>query len=95
MVALREWASPCALVLLLLQLGSRFADAQKPPSSAGPDPVKYFCSRWWSQCGWPFPIFPYSSHLLTREAVIKNDVLYIDSGIEKFNVSKDLYFGIS
>ncbi|KAF1969530.1 hypothetical protein BU23DRAFT_539447 [Bimuria novae-zelandiae CBS 107.79] len=65
------------LNLIFWAISAARVGAQSPAKVAGPDPVKNFCMRWWSQ------------------SIVKNDVLYIDSGVERFNVSGDLYLGIN
>lgn len=87
-----------AASMLLLSLWAFFAarvGAQSPPKTAGPDPVKNFCMRWWSQCEFTYRSLRNEADDDDHIAIVKNDVLYIDSGIERFNDSGDVYLGIS
>lgn len=82
LISITIWASFAAHV-----------SAQQPPKNAGPDPVESFCMRWWSQCQKHLPNMVFCTD--EALAVVKHDTLYIDSGIQRFNDSGDVYLGIS
>lgn len=90
----RPLAAPMLLLIFWAICAVRVA-AQLPPKTAGPDPVKSFCMRWWSQCESTYPSLRSKADDDDHAAVVKDRVLYIDSGIERFNDSGDVYLGIS
>lgn len=58
---------------------ARFVAAQLPSVWKPQDMITYFCSRWYHQCKC---VLVYTGWILTLEAVIKNDTLYLYGGVQ-------------
>ncbi|KAJ5391862.1 hypothetical protein N7509_007352 [Penicillium cosmopolitanum] len=84
------WLLVLATVLVLTDGGFGASNSSNSTNSTYIDPIKNFCQRLWHQCWWA-PITPIrvragtqTRKRLTIAAVVKDDVLYIDGGLEVF-----------